>query len=135
MLLAVGTVNLYAAWVGILLGFVAGAFQGLFFHRDEWLQGYGSWPRRLTRLGHISFFGIAFVNIAFAVTVARIIPTSPWARHATDLSSWLFLLGAVTMPLICYLAAFEKRFRHLFFIPVGSLIAAACLLLSEIVRQ
>lgn len=135
MELVLGAVNLHAAWCGIALGFVAGALQGMFFHRDDWLGGYASWPRRMSRLGHISFFGIAFVNIAFVVTVNAIVPTAPWARHAITLSSWLLIVGAVTMPLICYLSAFEKRFRHLFFIPVSSLIAAAFLLLSELVVQ
>ena len=27
--------NFYAAWIGILLGFVAGAVLGLFFHREN----------------------------------------------------------------------------------------------------
>ena len=40
------TVNLYAAWAGILLGIVAGAVQGMFFHGENWLGGYTSWPRR-----------------------------------------------------------------------------------------
>jgi hypothetical protein len=117
--------NLVAAWTGILLGFVAGAVQGLFFHREEWLGGYGSWPRRLTRLGHISFFGIAFINIAFAVTVSLAPPETPGAESAVHIASWLFILGAITMPLVCYLSAFKKPFRHLFCIPVASLVAAA----------
>src|SRR4051812_205671 len=49
--------NIAAAWIGILCGVLGGAVVGLFFHRDEWLGGYGSWRRRLARLGHISFFG------------------------------------------------------------------------------
>ena len=53
------TLHLYAAWIGIFMGFLAGAGLGLFFHRDGWLGGYSSWPRRMARLGHISFFGIA----------------------------------------------------------------------------
>ena len=50
--------NFYAAWIGILLGFVAGVVLGFFFHREDWLGGYHSWRRRMVRLGHISFFGI-----------------------------------------------------------------------------
>ncbi len=34
--------NLGAAWTGILLGVLSGAAYGLFFHRANWLDGYGS---------------------------------------------------------------------------------------------
>ena len=36
------TLNLWAAWTGILLGVLSGAAYGLFFHRANWLDGYGS---------------------------------------------------------------------------------------------
>lgn len=108
--------NLVAAWIGILLGCVAGAVQGLFFHREDWLGGYGSWPRRMIRLGHISFFGIAFINLAFGLT-----------RAAAEWPSRLLIAGAIGMPVICYLSAVNRRFRHLFAAPVLSVTAAASL--------
>jgi hypothetical protein len=106
-------VNLYAAWIGILAGILAGAVPGLFFYRQDWLGGYASWPRRMIRLGHISFFGIAFINLAFALTQQAV-------KIETDMTlpSVLFVTAAVAMPLICYLSAFKPVFRHLFFIPV-----------------
>ena len=118
--------NFYAAWIGILLGFVAGAVLGLFFHREDWLGGYHSWRRRMVRLGHISFFGIAFINLAYAVSVAlfHVGPASPYA-------SWLFVAGAITMPLICFLSAYKKEFRHLFFIPVLSLVIGTVLFFTQ----
>jgi len=113
-------INFYAAWIGIALGFIAGAVTGLFFHKEDWAGGYSSWPRRMIRLGHISFFGIAFINLGFAISVRifQIQLTSP-------LPTYLFLAGAVTMPLICFLSAYKKGFRHLFFIPVTSLVMGA----------
>lgn len=114
--------NLVAAWAGILLGFVAGAVQGLWFHREDWLGGYASWRRRLLRLGHISFFGIAFINLSFFVTVSLLeIETVGWT------ASRLLIAGAVAMPTVCYLSAFKKDFRHLFFIPVVCLVLGAAL--------
>jgi len=113
------SINLTADWIGILLGFISGCILGLFFHREEWLGGYGSWPRRLARLGHISFFGLAAVNFLFAVTV-RVFEV----HGNVALPSYLFVLAAITMPLVCYLAAFYKPLRHLFFIPVLCLIFA-----------
>lgn len=110
------TANLYAAWIGFFLGCIAGAISGLFFHGESWLGGYASWPRRLIRLAHISFFGLGFVNLAFALTARALGMDSGLA-----LSSGLLLTAAVTMPLVCYLSAFRTSFRHLFFIPALSL--------------
>ena len=111
-------INLYAAWIGIFLGTLAGAVQGTFFHEEKWLGGYGSWRRRMTRLGHISFFGIAFINLIFVFTVFYL----DIKGTILILPSLLFIIGAITMPLICYLSAFKKFFRHLFFIPVLSVL-------------
>ena len=121
------TVNLYAAWIGILLGFVAGAVQGSFFHRENWLGGYSSWPRRMLRLGHISFFGIAFINLSYALSAEFL--------DLKDLSAWpsrLFIVGAATMPIACYLSAYRKMFRHVFPIAVVSLLAGAIIFICEV---
>lgn len=117
-------INLLAAWIGITLGFAAGAVQGLFFHSEAWLGGYGAWPRRMTRLGHVSFFGLAFINLAYVLSVrALAIPSpSPWPPG-------LFVAGAALMPLVCYLAAWRKPLRHLFPLPVICLLAGSLLFL------
>ena len=114
------TTNLYFAWFGILAGFTTGTIQGIRFHEEDWLGGYASWPRRMTRLGHISCFGLGLVNLAYALTVRSLglSGISPWPSR-------LFIVGAISMPLVCYLSAFRKPVRHLFFIPVFSLLAAA----------
>ena len=62
-------INLLVAWVAILIGLLTGTALGLFFHDESWLGGYGSWRRRLMRLGHISFFGTGFLNLAFILSV------------------------------------------------------------------
>jgi len=120
--------NLLAAWIGILLGSLAGAVQGLFFRRDDWMGGYDSWPRRMMRLGHISFFGLAFINLAFVFTVQA----SP-VEGSLVWTSRLFILGAITMPLLCYLSSFKDSFRHLFFIPVLSVIIGTLILLEALI--
>ena len=107
--------NLYAAWIGLLLGCVAGAVPGLFFHKPEWLGGYGSWARRLVRLAHISFFGLGFINLAAALTAVAL-----GLKGGLAAASGLLLAGAVLMPLVCYLSAWRAGFRHLFFLPASS---------------
>ena len=111
--------NITVAWIGILCGVAGGAAQGLFFHRDEWLGGYGSWRRRLMRLGHISFFGIAFLNLAFAVTAAQ----PGWAPRSA-VPGLALVAAQGLMPLTCYLAAWRKPLRHAFFVPVGCVLVA-----------
>jgi hypothetical protein len=115
------SLNLLAGWIGVLGGVASGALIGLFFHRDDWVGGYGSFRRRMLRLGHISFFGIGFLNFALALTFKSVaLP----ALHA-QFASYAMIAGAVTMPLICFLTAWHKPFRHLFFIPVLSVLGSA----------
>ena len=121
--------NLQAAWIGILLGCISGAAQGLFFNRQDWLGGYGSWRRRMIRLGHISFFGIAFLNLAFAFTA-----TLTGNTGGMVWPSWLMLAGAIGMPLFCYLSAFEEKLRHGFPLPVLCLTAAVVIVIQRLFR-
>jgi len=121
--------NLLAAWIGLMLGCVAGAIPGLFFHNNDWLGGYASWRRRMMRLGHISFFGIGFINLLFALT-ARALGLEAGLQGA----SILLLLGAVAMPTVCYLSAWMPVFRHLFFIPAMSVTIGIALFTWRIIQ-
>jgi len=85
--------NIIVAWVGMLMGCFAGAVQGLLFAREKWLGGYASWERRLMRLGHVSFFGIAFINLGFAFTVSELGLTKE-----IPVASWLLVVGAMGCP-------------------------------------
>ena len=110
---------LKAVWIGMLLGVVSGAVIGLSFHNEKWMGGYGSFRRRLTRLGHISFFGLALVNMSFAGTHYMVKLDPSWAHIA----GICFVIGAASMPTCCFLTAWRKHpFRHFFFIPVGSVL-------------
>ncbi len=110
------TLNLIGGWVGMLAGVVSGALIGLFFHREDWMGGYQSYRRRLTRLGHISFFGLGFLNLVFATTAGEL----PLSGTFLWLASRALIVGAITMPLCCFLSAWSKPWRHLFPVPVLS---------------
>jgi hypothetical protein len=112
-------VNLSLGWIWITIGFISGMIVGMFFYDADWLGGYATWRRRMVRLGHISFLGTGLLNLAFVFTVALSKDDSP-----PQLASWLFVAGALTMPTVCFLAAWKDGFRHLFVIPVVSLIGA-----------
>jgi hypothetical protein len=118
--------NLVVGWVSMAFGALSGATIGLYFHDDEWLGGYGSLRRRMLRLGHIAFFGLGFVNVLFALSLAALPPPAGFARFA----GWGFAIGAVTMPACCFLTAWRKPLRHLFPIPVAAVLCGIGGLLS-----
>ena len=119
--------NMFAiAWIGMLLGVLSGALIGLFFHREDWMGGYNSFRRRLTRLGHISFFGLGFVNFFFAISHE----VDGVATGCALPAAVAFTIGAITMPTCCFLSAWKKPFRHFFFIPVISVATGIILTLT-----
>jgi hypothetical protein len=118
-----------ASWVGMAGGVLSGAVIGLFFHEESFMGGYQSFRRRMTRLGHISFFGLAFVNLGFAATHAQLAP-APMVAAAIA-----FVIGAATMPTCCFLTAWRKEpFRHFFFVPVSGVAVGITLTLIELWR-
>ena len=122
--------NLALAWLWILLGFASGMVLGLFFHDENWLGGYGSFKRRMYRLGHISFFGLGAVNLLFCLTVQNFSLSGALIRFA----SLAFIAGAIAMPLCCLVMAHFPKARMLFAVPVISLIAGGLLTLMEVAK-
>jgi len=122
--------NLFLAWLWILLGFVSGMWLGLFFHDENWLGGYGSFKRRMYRLGHISFFGLGAVNLLFCLTAQNFSLEGALLHFA----SLAFIAGAIAMPLCCLVMAHFPKARMLFAVPVISLITGGLLTLLEIAK-
>jgi hypothetical protein len=118
--------NLLAGWIAFLAGILSGALMGLWFHDEAWLGGYGSFRRRMIRLGHISFFGLGLLNVVFALTSALV----PFPPLIEEISSKGLLLGLVSMPACCFLSACRKQLRVLFPIPVASVGVAIIAVLS-----
>jgi hypothetical protein len=118
--------NLWLGWIWIAVGLTSGAVIGMYFHELDWLGGYATWRRRMVRLGHISFLGTGLLNLAFVFTFALSAGERP-----PQLAAWLFAIGAVTMPLVCFLAAWRDGLRYLFPVPVASLIGASLSLILQ----
>lgn len=108
-------VCLVSGWLGIFGGALSGAITGLFFHDDEWMGGYGSFRRRLIRLGHVSFFGLGILNILAGLTFLNI-EVAPGYGNIAAIG---LVIALISMPACCYLAAWRKPFRHLFPLPVS----------------
>jgi len=117
-------------WLWILVGVVSGLALGLGFHRDDWLGGYSSFRRRLLRLGHISFLGLGFLNILFALSAPRVHLPPP----TLSIAAWALLLGGVTMPVCCALMAWRRGFYLLFGVPVVFLLVGSLLVVVGIMR-
>jgi hypothetical protein len=113
---AITRTMLVTGWSGMLGGVLSGAVLGLFFHKENWMGGYASLRRRLARLGHISFFGLGFLNLLVAFTNQLI----PLSDRAASLAAGALIVAAVAMPACCFLAAWRPSFRHLFAVPVVS---------------
>ncbi len=111
--------NWYAGWCLVLGAFVTGAAIGLFFHREDFWGGYTSYRRRIVRLGHIALAALGMMNVLYSF--------SPWPEPSTWralAASSCFVVGGISMPMVCFLSGWKKPFRHLFFVPVVSLILA-----------
>jgi hypothetical protein len=128
----VARLNLAFAWLWIVLGFVSGAIMGMRFKGEHWLGGYASFPRRLYRLGHISFFGLGFINFLFAVTLRVFAIHSP----AGDWAGLAFMAGGALMPICCALLARFPALNPaaLFAAPVTSLLLGGGLTLFLILK-
>jgi len=111
--------HIIIGWSGMLAGAFSGALLGLYFYKQDWAGGYGSFRRRMMRLGHIAFFGIGFLNFMFAFSMQVL----ALPEFYEQIASTGFLLAMLTMPLCCFLSAWHDKFRHLFFIPVSAVTA------------
>lgn len=122
--------NLSIGWLWILFGFLSGSLIGFNFHflKENWLDGYSSPKRRLFRLGHISFFGLGFVNLIYYFTFNNLLSSSV----LTDIASLGFVIGAITMPLCCFSIGVYSRIKNVFYIPVVSLILSCIITVWEI---
>ena len=118
VLVDVARLNLLVGWISLVAGAITGSLIGVYFADDQWLGGYASFRRRMLRLGHIAFFGLGFVNILFQLSAPALALPTFWL----GISSMCLATAAITMSPCCFLAAWRRPFRHLFFIPVLSAI-------------
>ena len=76
------------------------------------------------RLGHIAQAALGMMNVLYGL--------SPRPADSTAEAWWAsvcFVVGGVSMPVVCFLSGWWKPMRHLFFIPVTALILAVVLTL------
>ena len=109
-------------WWLVLAGILSGAVVGLGIDRERFLGGYASFRRRLLRLGHIALVALGVLNLLFSLS-----PLPSLDPRSVLLASHALVFGSLTMPLVCFLAAWRAEFRTLFCVPVLSLSLAVIL--------
>jgi hypothetical protein len=112
--------NWHVGWGMILAAFLSGAALGVFFHREDFLGGYASFRRRNLRLGHIALAALGMMNVLYSLSP---VAAEPLVR--ARIASIAFVVGGVSMPMVCFLTAWRVGCRRLFFIPVAALVIAA----------
>src|SRR5260370_41692167 len=93
--------SLYWGWIGMAAGIVSGALIGLFFHQEQWLGGYNSFPPRLVRLGDISFFCLGILSILLGITVRQL----GFDQDTVRVAGRCLFFGSVNIPVCCFLTA------------------------------
>ncbi len=125
--------NLAFGWVWITMGFLSGAMLGMGFHREQFMGGYGSWERRLSRLGHIAFFGTGFLNVLVGLS-GLMLTQGQRGGGLWNVMSWSFVIGALAMPICCFVAARWIKAKSIFVVPVVALSAGGVMMSVVVVR-
>src|SRR2546423_817485 len=75
--------NWYFGWGLILTAFLTGAILGLFFYREDFLEGYASFRRRILRLGHIALAARGMITVLYGLSPMASEPRAyaPQAAH------------------------------------------------------
>lgn len=104
------------AWSSFTAGAASGLVLGLWsfdgpFPVPSWIGEYGDVSRRLLRLSHIAFFGLAMLNLL----LARHLPTLKLSGRMAWLALAGMNFGNIVMPMILVAATFaaevEDRFQ------------------------
>jgi hypothetical protein len=126
---ALGAVNIRAAWWMIGASMAGGAVLGLWsfggpLPAPPGFRAFDDLPRRLVRLGHIAAIALPVLNLLYVPWMRR----ARWRAPVRRVGCRLLLFGTVALPSFLVLAAFWDPGRYLLPAPVVALIVAVCLL-------
>lgn len=120
--------NRSIALTSLALGALSGMLMGLWSFGGpapvpDAIGDYGDVARRLLRLGHIAFFGLAFLNLI----LARQIPSLPLGLKAMRGALGCMNFGNVTLPAALIAAAFWEPLKYLTAPPAFAVTLALCI--------
>lgn len=120
--------HLLICWIWIGGGIVSGMIMGLYFSDPNWLGGYSSVPRRMIRLGHISFFGMAMLNFFYFMSASHLKDSDLLAVGGIAL-----IIASLSMPSACFFCASTGLKRSPFYLPVlGAAVSAATMVMGVV---
>lgn len=116
------------ALTSMALGALSGMLMGLWSFggpapTPEALGDYGELSRRLLRLGHIAFFGLAFLNLI----LARQIPSLPLGVKAMRGALGCMNFGNLALPTALIAAALWEPLKYLTAPPAFAVTLALCI--------
>lgn len=122
------SLNRAVALTSMALGALSGMLMGLWSFGGpapvpDVIGDYGDLPRRLLRLGHIAFFGLAFLNLI----LARQIPSLPLGVKAKRGALGCMNFGNVALPAALIAAAFWEPLKYLTAPPAFAITLALCI--------
>jgi hypothetical protein len=106
--------NELCGWISVLASLAMGLYMGMKFQREDWLGGYGSFPRRMVRLAHVALAAIGMLNILFAHGLPRLELSGALLTTA----SVALMAAAVLMPACCLWMAYRRSHFEIFSAPV-----------------
>jgi hypothetical protein len=120
--------NRSIALTSLALGALSGMLIGLWSFGGpapvpDAIGDYGDISRRLLRLGHIAFFGLAFLNLI----LARQIPSLPLGLKAKHGALGCINFGNVALPAALIAAAFWEPLKYLTAPPAFAVTLALCI--------
>lgn len=120
--------NRSIALTSMALGAVSGMLMGLWSFggpapAPDGIGDYGELSRRLLRLGHIAFFGLAFVNLI----LARQLPDLPLGLKARRGALGCINFGNIALPTALIAAAFWEPVKYLTAPPAFAVTLALCI--------
>lgn len=123
----IGDLNIVFGWLWMNMGFITGLLMGLKAEQfglntlkegPTWLDGYGSIPRRLIRLGHVAFIMLPVLNILYGQFIDGAALSHAWKLTG----SYAMIAGAVGIPLLCFGAAFYRPLKILLGLPASAIL-------------
>ncbi len=106
------------AWCSFVLGISTGLILGLWsfdgpFPTPEWLGEYDSVSRRMTRLGHIAYFGLGFLTLLISWELPKLTLES----REKMIAAKAMIFGNMALPLTLFAASIYHPLKYLMPIP------------------
>jgi len=117
----IGTANIFAGWLTMVLGILSGATIGLWafagpFPCPPGHKEYGDLPRRMVRLGHIALIALPLINIVYGQFIDGI-PVSDALKFYASRGMIVCMIG---VPLFLFLGSIWHVFKYVEVIPVSA---------------